>query len=100
MYDGVYDLPVTPSPATVFSGDANGAAASIASNYKAGKWEAVVYESGNIGNGSQANNPLLQELPDPITKVVWDHYVTVDPKDAKEINFSERFTKYATIKVN
>ena len=60
----------------------------------------MVYESGNIGNGSQANNPLLQELPDPITKAVWDHYVTVAPKDCKEINFSESFTKFATIKAN
>lgn len=100
LYDGVFDLPVTPGAATVFSGDVNAAAAAIASNYKAGKWEAVIYESGNIGNGSQANNPLLQELPDPITKVVWDHYVTVAPKDAKEISFSESFTKFATIKVN
>ena len=55
--------------------------------------ELVIYESGNIGNGSQANNPLLQELPDPITKAVWDHYVTVSPKDAKDIDFSESITK-------
>jgi molybdopterin-containing oxidoreductase family iron-sulfur binding subunit len=100
LYDGVYALPEEGAPALTFSGDVNTAAASIASNYKAGKWELVVYESGNIGNGSQANNPLLQELPDPITKAVWDHYVTVAPKDAKEINFSESFTKYATIKAN
>ena len=100
LYDGVFDLPISPGAMTVFNGDVNAAAAAIGSNYKAGKWEAVVYESGNIGNGSQANNPLLQELPDPITKVVWDHYVTVAPKDAKEINFSESFTKFANIKVN
>ncbi len=100
LYDGVYDLPEVAAAAVTFGGDVNGAASAIASNYKAGKWEVVVYESGNIGNGSQANNPLLQELPDPITKVVWDHYVTVAPKDAKEIGFSESFTKVATIKAN
>ena len=60
----------------------------------------VIYESGNLGNGSQANNPLLQELPDPITKAVWDHYVTVSPKDAKDINFSESNTKYYNITAN
>ncbi|MBA4144579.1 MAG: molybdopterin oxidoreductase, partial [Cytophaga sp.] len=38
-----------------------------------------------VGNGSQANNPLLQELPDPITKATWDHYVTISQKDAKEL---------------
>jgi MoCo/4Fe-4S cofactor protein with predicted Tat translocation signal len=100
LYNGVLDLTASSPAPTSFNGDVNAAATSIASNSKAGKWEVVIYESGNIGNGSQANNPLLQELPDPITKVVWDHYVTVAPKDAKEINFSESFTKFATIKVN
>ncbi len=100
LYDGVYDLPVAAAAPVTFNGDVNGAAGSIASTYKSGQWEVVIYESGNVGNGSQANNPLLQELPDPITKVVWDHYVTVAPKDANGINFSESFTKFATIKVN
>ncbi len=60
----------------------------------------VFYETGAIGNGSQANNPLLQELPDPITKAVWDHYVTVSPRDSKGISFDESISKYATITVN
>ena len=100
LYEGVYELPVSASTTSAFTGDVNAAASAVASNSKAGTWELVIYESGNIGNGSQANNPLLQELPDPITKAVWDHYVTVAPKDAKGINFSESFTKYASIKVN
>ncbi len=81
------------SQPVAFAGDVNAAAAAIAS-YKSGGVELVIYESGNIGNGSQANNPLLQELPDPITKAVWDHYVTVSPKDAAGIDFSESITKY------
>jgi molybdopterin-containing oxidoreductase family iron-sulfur binding subunit len=100
LYDGVYEAPAAPAAIPAFAGDVNAAAAAIASNYKSGGFEVVVYESGNVGNGSQANNPLLQELPDPITKIVWDHYVTVSPKDAKGISFSESFTKYATITVN
>jgi molybdopterin-containing oxidoreductase family iron-sulfur binding subunit len=100
LYEGVYDLPVTNAASAAFAGDLNAAASAVSSNYKPGKVEVVVYESGNIGNGSQANNPLLQELPDPITKVVWDHYVTVAPKDAADIKFSESFTKFATIKAN
>jgi len=69
-------------------------------SYKSAGVELVIYESGNLGNGSQANNPLLQELPDPITKTVWDHYVTVAPKEAKDIDFSESITKYVTISAN
>jgi MoCo/4Fe-4S cofactor protein with predicted Tat translocation signal len=100
LYDGVYELPATAAAAVTFAGNVGAAADAIASNYKAGAWELVIYESGNIGNGSQANNPLLQELPDPITKATWDHYVTVAPKDAKDIDFSESVTKYATITFN
>ncbi|MFZ6013503.1 MAG: TAT-variant-translocated molybdopterin oxidoreductase, partial [Bacteroidota bacterium] len=99
LYDGVYELPAESS-AVNFAGNVSAAAAAIASNYKSAAFELVVYENGTVGNGSQSNNPLLQELPDPITKVVWDHYVTVAPKDAAGISFEESFTKYATITAN
>ncbi|HEY9045440.1 MAG TPA: TAT-variant-translocated molybdopterin oxidoreductase [Ohtaekwangia sp.] len=100
LYDGVHELPAAAATAVTFAGNVSAAADAIASNYKAGTWELAIYESGNIGNGSQANNPLLQELPDPITKATWDHYVTVAPKDAKNIDFSESVTKYATISID
>jgi MoCo/4Fe-4S cofactor protein with predicted Tat translocation signal len=100
LYDGVLEVPgEAVSPTVTFAGDVNAAAAAVAS-YKSAGFELVIYESGNIGNGSQANNPLLQELPDPITKAVWDHYVTVAPKDAKDIDFSESITKYFSISAN
>jgi molybdopterin-containing oxidoreductase family iron-sulfur binding subunit len=35
----------------------------------------VVYASPNMYDGRGANRPWLQELPDPVTKVVWDHWV-------------------------
>lgn len=100
LYDGV----LTGAPAAeavgagAFTGDLNAAASAI-SGSAGGGFELVIYESGNIGNGSQANNPLLQELPDPITKAVWDHYITVSPKDAKEIDFSESITKIYSVTV-
>ncbi len=37
-----------------------------------------------IGNGMFANNPWLQELPDPITKVTWDNVASIPVKYAKE----------------
>lgn len=99
LYDGVLELPVESSSVS-FAGDVNAAAAAIVSNYKAGSgFELVVFENGTVGNGSQANNPLLQELPDPITKAVWEHYVTISPKDAASINFKEGKTEYFTLTV-
>jgi MoCo/4Fe-4S cofactor protein with predicted Tat translocation signal len=100
LYDGVLELP-SESSAVTFAGDASAAAIAISSNYKSGTgFELVVYENGTVGNGSQANNPLLQELPDPITKAVWDHYVTISPKDASAINFKEAKTVKANITIN
>jgi molybdopterin-containing oxidoreductase family iron-sulfur binding subunit len=46
--------------------------------------ELVLYEKIGLGNGKQANNPWLQELPDPISKAVWDNYVAISPNFAKE----------------
>lgn len=47
--------------------------------------EVVLYQKISIGNGSQANNPWLQELPDPVTKVTWDNYAMMSPALAKEL---------------
>lgn len=59
--------------------------AAAASTAKAGAgMELVIYEKTGLGNGFQANNPWLQELPDPITKITWDNYLTVSPADARE----------------
>lgn len=46
---------------------------------KAGGIEVVMYQKAGIGIGSQANNPWLQELPDPLTKITWDNYITMNP---------------------
>ena len=51
---------------------------------KSGGLELVLYEKIGIGTGFHANNPWLQELPDPISKAVWDNYVCVSPYYAKE----------------
>jgi len=100
LYDGILELPVESSSLS-FAGDVSAAASSIAANYKSESgFELVVYENGTVGNGSQSNNPLLQELPDPITKAVWDHYVTISPKDAAKINFKEAKTVYANVTAN
>jgi MoCo/4Fe-4S cofactor protein with predicted Tat translocation signal len=46
--------------------------------------ELVLYEKIGLGTGHHANNVWLQELPDPISKAVWDNYVCVSPSFAKE----------------
>lgn len=46
--------------------------------------ELVIYPTIQMGDGTLANVSWLQELPDPVTKVVWDNYLTVAPGYAKE----------------
>ena len=50
--------------------------------------ELALYQSNSIGDGSQANNPWLQELPDPITRSCWDNYLTISATTAREKGLS------------
>ncbi|PID68078.1 MAG: quinol:cytochrome C oxidoreductase [Flavobacteriia bacterium] len=46
--------------------------------------ELCLYTKTSMGDGTMANNPWLQELPDPITRATWDNYLTLSPADAAE----------------
>ncbi|SEM75039.1 TAT-variant-translocated molybdopterin oxidoreductase [Chryseobacterium taichungense] len=64
----------------------NGAqAAAELGNFKPSDLELVLYTKTAMGDGTQANNPWLQELPDPITRMSWDNYLTMSPKDAERL---------------
>ncbi len=54
----------------------NATASSIA-GMKSNGVDVVFYETIALGTGVQANNPWLQELPDPITRACWDNYITI-----------------------
>ncbi len=49
--------------------------------------EMTLYSKVGMGDGRQANNPWLQEFPDPITRVTWDNYITVSKGDAINMGF-------------
>jgi MoCo/4Fe-4S cofactor protein with predicted Tat translocation signal len=66
------------------SADFNGAAATLTKATSKGM-ELVIYTKTGMGDGQQANNPWLQEFPDPITRASWDNYVSVSQKDAKTL---------------
>ena len=77
------------------------------SDSDAGDFELTLYSKTSMGDGSQANNPWLQEMPDPITRVSWDNYLTVSKSDAKNLglkNINESNgalnSNYANVKVD
>ncbi len=50
-----------------------------------GGFELTLYTKTSMGDGTQANNPWLQEMPDPLTRCTWDNYLTMSEADAKEL---------------
>jgi molybdopterin-containing oxidoreductase family iron-sulfur binding subunit len=103
LFNGVISMEST-STAVSPVGDISGAVESVLKTYKpdnAGA-ELVVYAKVGIGNGTFANNPWLQEMPDPITKATWDNYLTVSQKWAIEngVTMVEENTSKAAVTVN
>lgn len=74
----------------VYTENASSAVSAIAKT-KSSDLELEFYTKVGIGNGNQAHNPWLQELPDPISKITWDNYVTMNPSDAKENEFAREY---------
>ena len=71
------------------------------------KMSLILYSKIGMGDGQQANNPWLQEFPDPITRVSWDNYLTISKNDAdviglKNINTSNGALNgsYANVKLD
>jgi len=92
LHDGIYDASSTASASGVtFAGDLNSAVASISKKYKASSSgiELTLFENISIGNGAAANNPWLQELPEPVTKACWDNHALISQKTAAELGFAQ-----------
>ena len=86
LHDGV----IASGDKTISGGTADyaGAASTLASSKALADFELVLYTKTGLGDGQQANNPWLQEFPDPITRVSWDNYATVSIADAKKLELS------------
>ena len=49
----------------------------------------TLYTTVALNDGRHANNPWLQELPDPVSKVCWDNYLSVSPTDAESLGLED-----------
>ena len=87
--DGVYVVESEDNLDAQGAFDITTSSSSISANYKGSGLELALYQKVSIGDGSQANNPWLQETPDVITKATWDNYVTVAISDASELGITE-----------
>jgi len=104
VHDGVFVG--TPSSVSGGTADYGSAASALAQSKPAIGFELNLYTKTGLGDGQQANNPWLQEFPDPITRVSWDNYFTVSNADAKKLELENEIVangglngSYATISV-
>jgi molybdopterin-containing oxidoreductase family iron-sulfur binding subunit len=54
-------------------------------------FELELYTSIGLGDGQQANNPWLQEFPDPITRASWDNYLKISRADAEGLELINEY---------
>lgn len=83
------------------------AARTLAASTQANGLELTLYTKVGMGDGQQANNPWLQEFPDPITRTSWDNYLTISKADADAIGLTNTHVangalngSYANVTVN
>src|SRR5262249_53398368 len=92
LHDGVFAIPPRTISEKPFAADWRASAASVArSQLDAAAsrgpetYELHLYEPIAVRNGVHANNPWLQELPDPVSKVTWGNYAAIAPADASRL---------------
>jgi len=76
LHDGVFEIPAAAASEPEFVGDVRSAAQKINKPAAEGL-EISFFETVNLGAGQYANNPWLQELPDPVTRCVWGNYLAI-----------------------
>lgn len=81
LHDGV--VAVNSAVKTYNGADASSSVSKVKSMKTMSGLNIVAFVKSGMGNGDMANNPFLQELPNPITKGTWDNYAQISPKYAK-----------------
>jgi MoCo/4Fe-4S cofactor protein with predicted Tat translocation signal len=88
---------IEPTAVVIEAGTFNGARVAEAVSkaaVKDGGMEVVLYQKVGMGDGRYANNPWLQEMPDPVTKATWDNYIIVGAATAKALDINYMGSDY------
>uniref|UniRef100_UPI0040496844 TAT-variant-translocated molybdopterin oxidoreductase n=1 Tax=Gelidibacter sp. TaxID=2018083 RepID=UPI0040496844 len=84
LHDGVFISSEAGAAVTALDVNIDEAGAAL-SAIKGSDLELSLYTKIGMGDGQMANNPWLQEFPDPITRTSWDNYLTISKSDADAI---------------
>ncbi len=93
LQDGLIEPKTTPIGAAFNSAKLAEAQAKVAT-VSPSEYEVVLYQKVSLGDGASANNPWLQEMPDPITKATWDNYFVVGAKTAEKLKINYKGNNY------
>ncbi len=77
----------TGVPGTTFSFDAplSGTGAQFAGDASTYPYYLLAFPSPNLGDGSAANRPVVQESPDPMTTVMWNSWVEINTQTGAKL---------------
>lgn len=85
LHDGVALISEKPETAGSFNSDAFAGSAKMTAG---SDFVLLLQENHNLGDGRFANNGWLQELPNPVSKVVWDNYAAFSVQTASELGLN------------
>jgi MoCo/4Fe-4S cofactor protein with predicted Tat translocation signal len=98
LHDGLVSGSASATATPTFNPEAF---AKLATDYavkalKSSGIEVQFREHPNVGDGRFANNPWLQELPDPVTKVCWDNVALMGPVLIKKLGLDHLLNSHDT----
>lgn len=84
LHDGFYEKEISEKKSAK-NINIDAVASELSKSKEEKDFQLVLYAKTGIGDGTMANNPWLQEFPDPITRTTWDNYITISKSDAKAL---------------
>jgi Fe-S-cluster-containing dehydrogenase component len=89
IHDGILNTGETEKTPLAYNPVAADQIAGTVKDSASEKPELIVYSNVSVGTGKHANNPWLQELPDPVSKACWGNYLSISPRLAGELNLAD-----------
>lgn len=100
LHDGVFDAPtLVVDEMMTFNGNVSKDVAAVSKKSKDTEFEIELNQNMAVGAGAGADNPWLQEMPDPMTKITWENYVTMNPAEMEEKGYNTQFGQREAMQV-
>jgi len=89
LHDGYYTTSSGESAGASYSGNVASLAPYVIKSGKSAGVDMVLYSSVGVNDGAHGNNAWVQELPDPVSKVTWDNYVSIPKALAEKLDIDK-----------